>query len=233
MSLHIGAKVGDIANTVIISGDPLRAKHVADTMLENAFCYNEVRGMYGYTGLYKGKRVSIQGTGMGIPSTAIYAHELISEYGVKNIIRAGTCGAIQKEVELGQVILAMSACTDSSTNKTHFHGMDYAPTADFGFLMKAHQVTQTFKIPVMIGSVFSTDIFYSNDASRWDVWARHGVIGIEMETSILYTIAARSNVKALSLLTVSDNVMTGKFSSSKDREVKFMDMMKIAMEVAE
>ena len=126
MSLHIGAKVGDIANTVIISGDPLRAKHVADTMLENAFCYNEVRGMYGYTGLYKGKRVSIQGTGMGIPSTAIYAHELISEYGVKNIIRAGTCGAIQKEIDLGQVILAMSACTDSSTNKTYFHGMDYA-----------------------------------------------------------------------------------------------------------
>lgn len=230
MSLHIGAKVGDIAETVLISGDPLRAKHVANTMLEMASCYNEVRGMYGYTGLYKGKRVSIQGTGMGIPSTSIYVNELISEYGVKNIIRVGTCGVIQKEIELGQVILAMSASTDSSTNRIHFKGMDYAPAADFGFLLKAYQVAQEFKIPALIGSVFSTDTFYSQDSRRWNVWAEHGVLGIEMETSILYTIAARSKVKALSILTVSDNIITGKFSSTKDREVKFMDMMRMALE---
>ena len=230
MSLHIGAKVGDIAETVLISGDPLRARHVADTMLDKASCYNEVRGMYGYTGLYKGKRVSIQGTGMGIPSTSIYVNELILEYGVKNIIRVGTCGVIQKEIDLGKVILAMSASTDSSTNRIHFNGMDYAPAADFGFLLKSFQAAQEFKIPVMIGNVFSTDTFYSQDPSRWNVWAEHGVLGIEMETSILYTIAARSKVKALSILTVSDNIVTGKFSSSKDREIKFMDMMRIALE---
>ena len=233
MSLHIGAKVGDIAETVLISGDPLRAKHVADTLLEKAVCYNEVRGMYGYTGYYKGKRVSIQGTGMGIPSTAIYVHELITEYGAKNIIRVGTCGAIQKEIDLGRVILAMSASTDSSTNKIHFGGMDYAAVADFGLLLNAYKVTQSLKIPALVGSVFSTDTFYSPDASRWNVWAGHGIIGIEMETSILYTIAARSKVRALSILTVSDNVVTGNFSSSKDREIKFMDMMKIALEIAE
>lgn len=230
MSLHIGANVGDIAETVLISGDPLRAKHVANTMLEKASCYNEVRGMYGYTGFYKGKRVSIQGTGMGIPSTAIYVHELISEYGVKNIMRVGTCGVIQKEIELGQVILAMCASTDSSTNRIHFNGMDYAPAADFGLLLKAYQAAKELKITAMIGNVFSTDTFYSQDPGRWNVWAEHGVLGIEMETSILYTIAARSKVKALSILTVSDNIITGKFSSNNDREIKFMDMMRMALE---
>ena len=233
MSLHIGANVGDIAETVLISGDPLRAKHVATTLLEKAVCYNEVRGMHGYTGYYKGKRVSIQGTGMGIPSTGIYVHELITEYGVKNIIRVGTCGAIQKEIDLGRVILAMSASTDSSTNKIQFDGMDFAASADFGLLLNAYKVTQSLKIPALVGSIFSTDTFYSHDANRWNVWAEHGIIGIEMETSILYTMAARSKVKALSILTVSDNVVTGNFSSSKDREIKFMDMMKIALEIAE
>ena len=232
MSVHIGAKEGDIARTVLISGDPLRAKNAADAFLEKPSCYNEVRGMLGFTGGYKGKRVSIQGTGMGIPSTSIYVNELISEYGVKSIIRVGTCGSIQKEVELGQVILAMSASSDSSTNKIHFNGMDYAPTADFKLLLEAYHATQTLKIPALIGTVFSTDTFYGSDSNRWNVWAEHGVLGVEMETSILYTIAARTGVKALSILTVSDNIITGKFSSSKDRESKFMDMMKIALEIA-
>lgn len=232
MSLHIGAKSGDIANTVLISGDPLRAKHVATTLLEKAVCYNEVRGMLGYTGHYKGKRVSIQGTGMGIPSTSIYVNELISEYGVKNIIRVGTCGAIQKEIALGQVILAMSAATDSSTNKLYFHGMDYAPTADFELLKDAHQAAQSLLLAPLVGSVFSTDTFYGHDTSRWDVWLEHGILGIEMESSILYTLAARHNVKALSILTVSDNIITKQYASASDRESKYMDMMKVALEIA-
>jgi purine-nucleoside phosphorylase len=232
MSVHIGAKVGDIARTVLISGDPLRAKHVANTLLENSKCYNEVRGMLGFTGSYKGKSISIQGTGMGIPSTSIYVNELISEYGVKNIIRVGTCGAIQKDVELGQVILAMSAGSDSATNRIHFEGMEFAPTADFELLSNAYKAAQSMNLPVLVGQVFSTDTFYGHDANRWNVWSEHGVLGVEMETSVLYTIAARSGVKALSILTVSDNIITDKFSSSKDRESKFMDMMKIALEIA-
>jgi purine-nucleoside phosphorylase len=233
MSVHIGAKVGDIADTVLISGDPLRARHAANTLLEKVSCYNEVRGMLGFTGLYKGKRISIQGTGMGIPSTSIYVNELISEYKVKNIIRVGTCGAIRNDIRLGEVIIAISASTDSSTNRIYFNGMDYAATADFGLLTKAFEAVQALKMKPLVGTVFSTDTFYSPDKNRWQVWAEHGVIGVEMETSILYTIAARSGVRALSLLTVSDNIVTEQYSSSQDREVSYMDMMRIAMEIGE
>ncbi len=232
MSLHIGAKAGDIANTVLIAGDPLRAKHVATTLMEKSFCYNEVRGMMGYTGYYKGKRVSIQGTGMGIPSTSIYVNELILEYGVKNIIRVGTCGAIQKDISLGQVILAMSASTDSSTNKIHFHGMDYAPMADFELLSDAHKAARDLLLAPLVGGVFSTDTFYSQDVSRWNLWAEHGLLGIEMESSILYTLAARHHAKALSILTVSDNIITKQYASASERESKYMDMMKVALEIA-
>src|SRR3954471_2398815 len=146
MSIHIGAKPGDIADTVLISGDPLRAKHAANTLLEKVTCYNEVRGMLGFTGFYKGKRISIQGTGMGIPSTSIYVNELISEYKVKSIIRVGTCGAIRKDIALGSVIIAISASTDSSTNRIYFHGMDYAATADFGLLTHAYKVAESMNM---------------------------------------------------------------------------------------
>ncbi len=232
MSLHLGAKVGDIARTVLISGDPLRAKHVADTLLEKARCYNEVRGMLGYTGYFKGKRVSVQGTGMGIPSTSIYVNELISEYGVQNVIRVGTCGAIRKEIKLGQVILVMSASSDSATNRIHFDGLDFAPTADYELLTLAVAASKSLKISPLVGGIFSTDTFYSHDVNRWKVWAEHGILGAEMETSILYTIAARKQIKALSILTVSDNIITEKYATSKDRERKYMDMMKIALEIA-
>ncbi len=232
MSLHISAKKGDIAETILIPGDPLRAKFVAENLLENAHCYNEVRGMLGFTGTYKGKRVSLQGTGMGIPSTAIYVNELISEYGVKNIIRVGTCGSIHRDYQLGEVILAMSACTDSNVNRVQFEGMDYAPAADFSLLQSAYEASKRLGVKVIVGSVFSTDTFYSKKPNRWDLWAEHGILAAEMESSVLYTLAAKFKVRALSILTVSDNILTGASASAKEREQSFMDMMKVALEVA-
>ncbi|MDH4058622.1 MAG: purine-nucleoside phosphorylase [Cyclobacteriaceae bacterium] len=232
MSIHIGANLGDIAETVLISGDPLRARYVAQKMLSDVFCYNEVRGMFGYTGTYNGKKVSIQGTGMGIPSTAIYVHELIHEYGVKKIIRIGTCGAIQPELKLGQLILAVAAFTDSGTNKTHFHDMDFSPIANGDLLDHAREAAKRLSIPVIEGSVFSTDTFYSDEKSRWEKWTKRGVLGVEMESSILYTLAAKNQVMALTLLTVSDNIITEKYTSAKEREHASLDMMKLALEIA-
>lgn len=231
-SFHIGAKVGDIAETVLLPGDPLRAKYVAENFLENPVCYNEVRNMFGFTGLYKGKKVSIQGSGMGMGSAAIYINELISTYGAKNIIRVGTCGAIQKNIKLGQVLLAMSASGDSSGNASLFKGLHYAATADFDLLLKAYEISQKLNIPTMQGSVFSTDTFYDDVPERWDVWEKHGIIGVEMESQILFTVAKRLGAKALSILTVSDNIITGEASDAKDREQSYMDMMKIALELA-
>ncbi len=231
-SLHIEAKVGDIAETVLLPGDPLRAKHVADTFLTDVVCYNRVRNMFGYTGFYKGNRVSIQGTGMGMGSTSIYVNELISTYKVKNLIRVGTCGAIQDNIKLGQVLLAMSASGDSDANRLYFDGMHYAATADFDLLLKAHQVAERLNIKTYKGSVFSTNTFYDNAPNRWDKWKKQGILGVEMETQILFTLAKRFGVKALSVLTVSDNIITGESSSAKDREQSYNDMMKIALELA-
>ena len=232
MSLHLGAKKGDIAETVLIPGDPLRAKFVAENMLEDAKCYTEVRGMYGYTGNYNGKRVSIQGGGMGMASTSIYVNELISEYGVKNLIRVGTCGSIQKNMKIGQVLLGIAGSTDTHINKLRFHGMDYAAAADFGLLKSAHESSEKLGINTIVGNIFSTDTFYDTDPTRWDVWAEHGILGVEMETAILYTLAAKYNARALSILTVSDNIITGKGASAKEREQSYTDMMKIALEIA-
>jgi len=232
MSLHLGAKKGDIAESVLIPGDPLRAKYAAENLLENVVCYTEVRGMYGYTGTYKGKRVSIQGGGMGMASTSIYVNELISEYGVKKLIRVGTCGSIQKDMKIGKVILAIAGSTDTNINKIQFHGMDYAAVADFSLLMAAHDSAERLNINALVGNVFSTDTFYNTDPDRWNVWAEHGILGVEMETAILYTIAAKFKAKALSILTVSDNIITGEGASAKEREQSFIDMIKIALEIA-
>ena len=233
MSLHIAAKPGDIAETILLPGDPLRAKHVAETMMEDAICYNDVRAMYGYTGMYRGKRISIQGTGMGMPTVAIYVQELIASYGVKNLIRVGTCGAIQKDLSLGQVILATSASGDSSANKHYFQGMDFAATATFSLLQKAFIKASEMNIPTIQGGIFSTDTFYEDYENRWDIWIKHGILAVEMESQILYTLAARLNARALSILTVSDNIITGASSNSKEREQSYTDMMKIALELAE
>ena len=229
MSIHIGAKQGEIAETVLLPGDPLRAKFVAETLFEDPYCYNEVRGMYGYTGTYNGSRVSIQGTGMGIPSISIYAHELIHEYGAKKLIRVGTCGCIQQDLDLGQVLLAIGACTDSTTNNLVFNGLQYAPTANFQLLRNAYQQAEKLGVNCVVGNIYSTDLFYLDHHDRYKPWIDHGVLAVDMETSALYTLAAKTKVKALSILTVSDNIITGAISSTQDRQEKFMDMMKIAL----
>ncbi len=231
-SLHLEAKIGDIAETVLLPGDPLRAKFVAENFLTDVVCYNKVRGMYGFTGNYKGQRISVQGTGMGMGSAAIYVHELIDTYKAKNLIRVGTCGALQAHLEVGQVILAMSASGDADANMLHFKGMHYAATADFDLLLRAYNIAQKLNIKTVQGSIFSTNTFYDTEPNRWDIWQKHGILAADMESQILFTIAKRFDVKALSLLTVSDNIVTGVSSSQQERENSFNDMMKIALELA-
>ncbi|MBE0069358.1 purine-nucleoside phosphorylase [Thermoanaerobacterium thermosaccharolyticum] len=233
MSIHIGAKEGEIASTVLLPGDPLRAKYIAENFLSDVKCYNEVRGMYGYTGNYKGKRVSVQGTGMGIPSISIYVNELIESYNVKNLIRIGTCGSMQPDINIRDVILAMSSSTDSAINRIRFNGMDYAPTASFKLLKKAYDAATSMGINVKVGNILSSDTFYNDDKDSWKLWAKFGVLAVEMETAGLYTLAAKYGVDALTILTVSDSLVTGHATSAEERQKTFNDMIKIAFEVAE
>lgn len=232
MSIHIGAKENEIASTVLMPGDPLRAKFIAENMLENAICYTEIRGMYGFTGTYKGKRVSVQGSGMGAPSMSIYANELITSYNVKNIIRIGTCGSMQADINMRDVILAMSASTDSAINKLSFRGMDYAPTASFKLLMKAYEAAKEKGIDVKAGNIFSSDVFYNDDPEAWRLWAKFGVLAVEMETSALYTLAAKHNIDALAILTVSDHLLTHELTTSEERQKTFTKMVELALETA-
>lgn len=231
-SIHIKANKGDIAETILLPGDPLRAKYMAENMLEDVVCYNEVRGMLGFTGYYNGKRVSIQGSGMGMGSMSIYAHELINNFDVQNLIRVGTCGAIQEHMHIGQVILAMGASGDSDANRIKFNGLDFAAIADFDLLLGAYEAAKKLGIPTIQGNVFSTNTFYDEAPNRWAVWKEHGILGIDMETQALFTLAKKFGRKALSLLTVSDNILTGEAASAKDREQSYTDMMKIAFELA-
>ncbi|QSZ27817.1 purine-nucleoside phosphorylase [Aceticella autotrophica] len=233
MSIHINAKQNDIAETVLLPGDPLRAKYIAENFLEDAVCYNKVRGMYGFTGKYKGKRVSVQGTGMGIPSLSIYANELIEEYKVKNLIRIGTCGSMQPDIKLRDIIIAMASSTDSAINKIRFNGMDYAPTASFILLKKAYDIAVKKDINVKVGGILTSDTFYHDDPDDWKLWAKFGVLAVEMETSGLYTLAAKYHVDALSILTVSDSLVTGDTTTSHEREKTFKDMLNIALELIE
>ncbi len=232
MSIHIGAKKGEIAETILLPGDPLRARFVAENMLEGANCYNRVRGMLGYTGEYKGVPVSVQGTGMGMASHAIYVHELINDYGVKNLIRIGSCGGMQESVKLRDVLLAQTASTDSSMNRIRFKGMDFAPCASFRLLKTAYDIAGEQGVPVRVGAILSTDTFYGEDPDGWKLWARYGVLAVEMETSALYTIAARFGVDALTILTVSDDLVTGDATTSEEREKTFTDMMRVALDTA-
>lgn len=230
MSLHLAAKPGDIAETVLISGDPLRIEFMANMFLQDAFCFNEIRGMLGFTGTFKGKRISMLGTGIGIPTTALFMEELAT-YGVKNIIRVGTMGAFAPELEIGDLVLAMGACTDSNVNKIQFKGLDFAPIANFSLLVQAEKRATKMNMKHVVGNIFSTDSFYA-DESRWEPWIAHQVLGVEMETAIIYTIAARHNIRALSILTVSDNISSGTSSTPEERESQFKAMFELALEMS-
>lgn len=229
MSIHIAAKPGQVADRILLPGDPLRAKFIAENLLEGAERFNEVRNMFGYTGLFKGLRISVMGTGMGMPSLSIYVNELIRDYGVKKLIRVGTCGAMRPEVKIRDLILAMSASTDSAINKLRFDGMDYAPTASFTLLMNAYEAAGQCGLVPFVGSVLSSDSFYTEDPGQWKLWAKFGVLGVEMETAELYTLAAKYGVEALSILTASDHLVTGEATSSEERQVSFGAMVKIAL----
>jgi len=229
MSVHINAKEHEIADTVLLPGDPLRAKYIAETFLEDVQLYNEVRNMFGYTGTYKGKRISVQGTGMGVPSISIYINELMNSYNVQTLVRVGTCGAIQKDVKVRDVILAMSASTDSQMNRLTFGGVDYAPTADFDLLLKAYNAGLEKGLNLKAGNVFTADQFY-NDNSELEKWAKYNILAIEMETAALYTLAAKLNRRALSVLTVSDHILTGEETTAEERQTTFNEMIEVSLE---
>lgn len=228
---HNNAKPGDIAEAVLLPGDPKRAEYIAKTYLENPVCYNQVRGMLGFTGTYKGKRVSVQGTGMGQPSLSIYVTELFRFYDVKKAIRVGTCGSVNKDTPVRSVILATAASTDSAINTRRFNGMHFAPAADFELLKSAYDVAKSKDVICKVGTVVSSDIFY-DDAQTWKLWAEYGVLGIEMEAAELYTLAAKYGRKALAVLTVSDNIATGEETNAEERQTSFNTMMEIALEAA-
>jgi purine-nucleoside phosphorylase len=232
MSIHIEARPGQVAPTVLMPGDPLRAKFIAETMLTDVICFNKVRGMLGYTGSYGDKRVSVMGSGMGMPTLSIYVNELVQEYGVKTLMRVGTCGAFQPDLKVGDIVLAMTASTNSHVNRLRFDGMDYAPSASFSLLLEAYKASQRRGIEAHVGGIFSSDIFYGDDPDWWRKWAEFGVLVTEMETSALYTLAAKFNVEALSLLTVSDSLATGEVSTAEQREKGFPLMAEIALEIA-
>jgi purine-nucleoside phosphorylase len=232
LSIHIGAPEDAIAPRVLLPGDPLRARFIAEKYLENAKCYNEVRGMYGYTGTYKDIPVSVQGTGMGMPSHAIYIHELINTYGAKTLIRVGSCGSIQPEIKMRDIVLALSASTNSAMVSQRFNGMNFAPTADWTLISKASQCAEELGFDVKAGNILSSDLFYDEDPESWKLWAKYGVLAVEMESAALYTLAARFGVKALCLLTVSDSLVSREETTSEEREKTFTQMMELALETA-
>ncbi|MGX7394398.1 purine-nucleoside phosphorylase [Carnobacterium mobile] len=230
MSVHIEAKEGQIAETVLLPGDPLRAKYIAETFLTDVEQYNSVRNMFGYTGLYKGERISVQGTGMGLPSMMIYAEELITSYQVKNLIRVGTAGGMKMDVKVRDVVLAQGATTDSSINRHTFHNqVDFAPLANFDLLRTAYEVGMEKGMNIKVGNVLSADRFYNEELDKKKL-ADYGVLAVEMEAAGLYTLAAKYNRKALAILTISDHLLTGEETSSQERERTFNDMMIVALE---
>ncbi len=230
MSLHIAARPGEIADFVLMPGDPLRAAWIAETFLEEVHCYNRIRGMLGFTGTYEGKRVSVQGSGMGIPSALIYYTELIKEYGVKKIIRVGTAGALQKDLNLRDLIIALSASTTSGVNQEVFSYGDLAPTADFGLLSKAMEGAAKLKLAYKAGNILTTDSFYPARENAYSPWVDHGVLCVEMETAGLYSIAARYGVAALSILTISDSLPREQRTPASERERSFSDMVNLALQ---
>lgn len=229
---HNEARLGDIAKTVLMPGDPLRAKFIAETWLENPVCFNKVRNMLGYTGTYKGKEVSVMGSGMGIPSIAIYSYELYHFYEVENIIRVGSAGALQDGMKLKDLVIAMGACTDSAyAGQLNVPG-NFAPIADYGLLEKAVLAAREKNISVRVGNVLSADAFYNFDIGRTKRWADAGVLAVEMESAALYINAVQAKKKALSLLSISDHVFTGEELTAEERQLEFRNMIEVALELA-
>jgi purine-nucleoside phosphorylase len=231
MSLHIEAKKGAIAETVLMPGDPLRAKWIAESYLTDVTCYNRVRGMLGFTGNYRGKRISVQGSGMGVASAMIYYHELFKEYEVQHIIRVGSAGSYQKNVKLRDIVIAMAASTTANFNNLRFNQANYAPTASFELFMKAALYAEENQIAVKAGNVLTSDEFYTDDPDDYKLWADFGVLCVEMETAGLYTLAAKYKAQALSILTISDSLVTGKQTTAEERETTFKEMAEMALHI--
>lgn len=227
---HINAEDNAFAETVLMPGDPLRAKFIAENFLDDAKEVTNVRAMYGYTGYYKGQRVSVMGHGMGIPSCSIYATELIKFYGVKNIIRVGSCGAISADVKVRDIVIGMGACTDSKVNRMRFQDNDFAAIADFGLISNAVNAAKTLNVPVKVGNIFSADLFYTVDPSIFDVMEKYNILGVEMEAAGIYGVAAEYGAKALTICTVSDHIRTGEALSAQERQVSFKEMITVALE---
>jgi purine-nucleoside phosphorylase len=232
MSVHIAAKKGDIAEAVLLPGDPLRAQFIAENFLKDPVQYTAIRNMFGFTGTYKGKKVSVQGTGMGIPSISIYVNELFREYDVKRAIRIGTAGSIQEDLELRELVIALSASTDSGANTIRFGGRHFAPTASFNLVKKAYETAESKGWKPWVGPVVSSDMFYTEDPEEWKLWAKFGCLAVEMEAAELYTLAAKYRREALALLTVSDSLISHAVTSAEERQTTFTRMMEVALETA-
>lgn len=225
---HIGAREGEIADRVIMAGDPLRAKFMAERFLENPVQYNAVRGMLGFTGTYKGKRVSVQGHGMGMPSIGIYSYELFNFYGVKRIIRTGSAGSINAGVKMGDVVIGMGSCTDSNYASQYGLPGTFAPIADFGLVRAAVEKAEELGVRYKVGNILASDFFYGDDADSWKQWQKMGVLAVEMEAAALYMNAARCGGEALCICTISDSLVTGEACSAEERQTSFSNMMDIA-----
>lgn len=232
MTIHIGAKPGDIAETVLMPGDPYRAKWAAETFLESPKLVNQVRGMLGFTGTYKGAPVTIHGSGMGMPSLSIYANELIRDYGAKTLIRIGSCGGMQPQVKLRDIIIAMTASSLSTPSSGMFKELNFAPCADYGLLSAAVAEARGKDVGLHVGGIYSSDVFYDERPDLNEQMVRHGILGVEMEAAELYNLAARYGVRALAVLTVSDHLQTGEALPSDQREKSFGDMVEIALNAA-
>ena len=233
MSVHIGAQPGDIAERVLLPGDPMRAKWIAETFLTDPVCYTQVRGMLGFTGTWQGVPVSVQGSGMGMPSASIYTHELINEYGARSLIRIGSCGALAEDLHLGDVIAATGSATDSNMNWVRSDGLiDYAPVADFSLLRTAADVADRRGVALRVGPILAADAFYTDRPDLYDTLADYGVLAVEMESAAIYTIAARYGARALTILTVSDHIKRGEKMAADQREQGFSDMVQIGLDTA-
>jgi purine-nucleoside phosphorylase len=231
MSVHIGAQPGEIAERVLLPGDPMRAKWIAETYLEDPKCYTQVRGMLGFTGRWRGVPVSVQGSGMGMPSASIYTHELINEYGVGSVVRVGSCGALAQDLHLGDIIAGIGAATDSNMNRARFDGLiDYAPVADFGLLRAAAEAAEQRGVGLRVGPILAADAFYTDRPDLYDMLADYGVLAVEMESAAIYTIAARYRAKALTILTVSDHIKRGERMDAVRREQGFGEMVQIGLD---